>query len=114
MHLFVDPVGGSWSPADQLLLSEPQSDLLLGRLDGVGSVDDVASDLDAEVATDGTRQRVGGVGGTEHLAAGLDHIQTLPNHGDDWAGVHVVDQSGEEGAAGQISIVLLQQLLGGL
>ena len=76
-------------------------------------MDDVASDLNAEVTADGAGQRVGGVGGAEHLATGLDHIQTLPHHGHHGAGVHVVHESGEEGAGGQISVVLLQQLLGG-
>jgi len=77
-------------------------------------VDDVASNLDAEVTADGAGQGVSGVGGAEHLATGLDHIQTLPHHGHHGAGVHVVDESGEEGAGGQIGVVLLQQLLGGL
>ena len=35
-------------------------------------------------------------------------------HGDDWAGCHVADESIEEWLAGQISVVLLQVLLGGL
>lgn len=113
-RLFVDPIDGSRGPGDQLLLVEPQSDLLLGRLDGIGAVDDVAADLDAEVTTDGAGQGVGGVGGTEHLTAGLDHIEALPDHGHHGAGVHVVDESGEEGASRQVGVVLLQQLLGGL
>jgi hypothetical protein len=29
-----------------------------------------------------------GVGGTEHLSAGLDGIKTLPDHTDDGAGKH--------------------------
>ena len=41
-------------------LGEPQGDLVLGGLDGVGTVDDVAAELDAEVAADGT-----GLGGAE-------------------------------------------------
>lgn len=41
-------------------LGEPEADLMLGGLDGVGAVDDVAANLDAEVSTDGA-----GLGGAE-------------------------------------------------
>ena len=34
-------------------LGEPEANLVLGGLDGVGAVDDVAADLDAEVTADG-------------------------------------------------------------
>lgn len=111
---FVHPGLGSGLPGDQLLLGEPQSDLLVGRLDGVRSVQDVASDLDAEVSADGSGQGIGGVGGSQHLAAGLDDVQALPDHRDDGSGAHVVDQSGEEGTGAQVSVVLLQELLLGL
>ena len=36
--------------------------------------------LDAEISPDGAGGGVGGVGGAEHHAAGLDGIETLPNH----------------------------------
>ena len=110
----VNPSLGSGLPGDQLLILEPQGDLLLGRLDSIGSVQDVAADLDAEVTTDGSGQGVSGVGGSQHLAAGLDHVQALPDHGDNGSRAHVVDQSGEEGAGAQVGVVLLQQLLRGL
>ena len=63
--LLVDPVVGGLLPALELLRLEPESDLLLGRLDGVGAVADVAADIDGIVATDGARGRGKGVGGTE-------------------------------------------------
>lgn len=74
-------------------------------------MDDVAADLDAEISADGSWERVSWVGGTEHLAAGLDGVQTLPDHGDDWAGAHVLHQSLEERAGSQISVVLFQKFL---
>lgn len=37
--------------------------------------------------------------------------QVIPYHGDDRAGVHVLDQAGVEGAVLQVDVVLLQQLL---
>jgi hypothetical protein len=43
--LLVDPVVGGLLPALELLRLEPESDLLLGRLDGVGAVADVAADV---------------------------------------------------------------------
>ena len=36
--------------------------------------------LDAEVTPDGAGGGVGGVGGAEHHAAGLDGVETLPDH----------------------------------
>ena len=51
-RLLVDPrlvaalVGGD-------ALGEPEADLVLRGLDGVGAVDDVAAELDAEIASDG-------------------------------------------------------------
>tara|TARA_B100000767_G_scaffold97721_1_gene93753 strand:+ start:150 stop:305 length:156 start_codon:yes stop_codon:yes gene_type:complete len=34
-------------------LGKPEADLVLRGLDGVGAVDDVAAELDAEIASDG-------------------------------------------------------------
>lgn len=67
MHLglLVDPVELGALPGDELLLLEPESNLLLGVLDAVGAVADVAADIDGEVATDGARGGGEGVGGTE-------------------------------------------------
>lgn len=66
LSLFVDPVEGSSLVADNLAILEPESDLLLGVLDGVGTVADVAADIDGVVTTDGARSRGKGVGGTEN------------------------------------------------
>ena len=43
--VLVDPVVGGLLPGVELLRLEPESDLLLGRLDGVGAVADVAADV---------------------------------------------------------------------
>lgn len=74
LNLFVNPVLGGWSPADKLLLIEPQSNLLFGGLNSVRAMNDVAANLDAEVTTDGARQGISWVGSAQHLTAGLDHI----------------------------------------
>ena len=147
LSLLVDPVEASLLPALDLAVLEPESNLLLGVLDGVGAVADVAADIDGEVATDGAGGRGGGVGGTEEDAVGLDGVTALPDHGADGARVHVWgsvsmdmlcffvllcgvlegqarvlesgvsvrtgDQTGEEGLASEISVVLLEVLLAG-
>ena len=68
---------------------------------------------DGEVTTDGSGLGGEGVGGTEDLAAGLDGITALPDHGADGAGAHVGDESREEGLLGEVLVVLLKVLLGG-
>jgi hypothetical protein len=63
--LLVDPASLGALPADNLTLLEPESDLLLGVLNAVGAVADVAADIDGEVTTDGARGGSKGVGSTE-------------------------------------------------
>ena len=46
VNLFVDPAVLGGLPAGQLLGLEPEGDLLLGGLDGVRAVADVAPDLE--------------------------------------------------------------------
>lgn len=50
LRLLVDPGSRVALPGDNLLSLEPQVDLLLGVLDAVGAVADVAADIDGEVA----------------------------------------------------------------
>jgi len=45
------------------------------------------------------------VGSTEHDTASLDGIETFPDHGDDRARGHVLDEAREEGFALEILIV---------
>ena len=89
LRLLVDPVVLGGLPAGDLVLLEPESDLLLGVLDRVGTVADVAADVNGEVATDGARSGGSGVGGTEKGTASLDGVTALPDHGADGARVHV-------------------------
>ena len=65
LRLLVDPVELGLLVADDITLLEPEGDLLLGVLDRVGAVADVAADVDGEVAADGTGGRSQGVGGAE-------------------------------------------------
>lgn len=70
--------------------------------------------LNAEVSPDGSGGRVLGVGLSEHDPPGLDDVESLPHHGQHWAGRHVLDESGEERLLRQVSVVVLQVLLGRL
>lgn len=87
---------------------------MVGGLDGVGTVADVAADLDAEVSADGSGKGVLGVGLAQHDATGLDGIESLPDHGADGTGGHVLDETGEERLAAQVGVVLPQVVLAGL
>lgn len=77
----------------------------------VGTVADVSADSEGEVTSDGTGGGLQGVGGTQDGSTGLNGVQTFPDHTDDGAGVHVLDQTGEEGLFLQVLVVLLQVLL---
>jgi hypothetical protein len=89
LRLLVDPVVLSRLPGLNLTLLEPESNLLLAVLNGVGAVAHVAANVEGEVATDGAGGGGEGVGGTEDGAAGLDGVTALPDHGADGAGAHV-------------------------
>ena len=63
--------------------------------------------LNGHVAADGTGQRSLGVGLAEHHAAALDSAKTFPDHANNWARDHVVDQVLEEWLLLQVGVVLL-------
>jgi len=94
----------------ELLWLEPQGNFLLSGFDGIGSVADVTPDLNAVVTADGTGLGVLGVGLAKHDAASLDDASSLPHHGHDGSGSHVLDESREERLGGQVGVVLLQKL----
>ena len=52
-----------------------------------------------------TRSRREGVGRAEHDTASLHGIKALPDHGNDGARGHVLDEAGEEGLALEVSVV---------
>jgi len=76
-------------------------------------VADIPSGGDAEVSADGTGLRVQGVGGTKHEATSLDNFSSLPNHTDNGARKHVLDEGGEERLLREILVVLLEESLRG-
>merc|ERR1712038_1665490 len=90
--LFVDPRFGGVFVAHQFFWFEPQSDFLFGGVDGVTTVADVPADIDTEITSDATWGGGEWVSGAQHGSALFDGVFTFPNHGADWAGVHVFDQ----------------------
>lgn len=59
-----------------------------------------------QVTADRTGGRSQGVGSTKEDTALLDHVLTLPDHGDNGARGHVLDQTREEGLALEVGVVL--------
>jgi len=91
---------------------EPQSDLLLGALDGIRAVADVAANSQSVITTDGADGGLQWVGSSKHDATGLHCVQALPDHSNYGSGGHVLNETGEEGLALKIGIVLLKVLWG--
>eukprot|EP01084_Bolivina_argentea_P230865 389477_1 len=110
--LLVNPALRVRLPGEQLLRLEPEGELLVGVLDAVAAVADVAADVEGEVAADRARGRVSRVRGAEQDAARLDDVLALPAHGADGAAGHVLAQAGVERLRGQVDVVLLHVLHG--
>jgi len=109
--LLVDPVVLSRLPLNDFTIIEPESYLLLGVLNAVGTVANVTPDVDSIVTTDGTWWGCERVGGTEESTTGLDGITALPDHGADRSAAHILYKSWEEWLGREILIVLLEVLL---
>lgn len=105
---------GAGCVGDELLGLEPQADLTLGVLQGVAAVDDVPADVDAQVSTDAAGLGVSRVGLTQHHPGQLHNALTLPHHGEDGSGGHVLAESTIEGHVLQVQVVLLHVVLRGL
>jgi hypothetical protein len=84
-RLLVHPRRGAGLPGVDAL-GEPQLNLLLGVLHGVAAMDDVATHIDAVVATDGAGGRVRGAGGAQQTTAASDDVSALPHHAHNGAG----------------------------
>merc|ERR1719342_1568200 len=112
IDLLVDPVLLGGGPVAELLRLEPESNLVVGRLNGIRAVADVTSNMDCVVAPDGAGQGGSWVGLTKHDTTSLHCVQALPHHGADRAASHVGDKAAEESLAGEVGVVLLQVLHG--
>ena len=92
----INPGFGVVGPCELLLWGEPECDFSVGRIDGVRSVADVSTNVDAVVSSDGTWLGIEWLGGTEHLSSSKDSIVTFPYHAADWSGGSVFNESVEE------------------
>lgn len=107
--LFVDPVVDLLVfVVVDLVWLEPMSNLTVSRVDGIRSVADVASGLDAEVSADGSWGGREWVGGSEHDTSLLDDVESLPDHRDNWSRAHVLDERWEEWLVLQVLVVDLK------
>lgn len=94
-----------------LQVREPDGDLALGGLWGVGTVNHVGGHLKSEVAADGTWGCLGNwVGATSKLAPCLDSAWALNNASDQWCGGDEVHQLTEEWLVSVLCIVFLSSL----
>ena len=99
-------------PAYQLVLpSEPKINFFLCTFHRITSMNDIFTEVDSEVASDGARFRGVWVGRADHLSTALDDVVPFPNHGDYWSRAGKSDQGSKEGAFLVFSIVLLESSL---
>jgi len=101
-------------PVYELLRLEPEGDFLLGGLDRVGTVDDVATEIDAEVTTDGAGKGSLRIRFAHHHSAGLGSVFSFPDHWDNWAGGHEVAETTVERLVLEIDVMLFDVFFGGL
>ena len=116
MHLVVssNPIEGSLLPFIDFSISEPKSNLIGGTLVGVRSVDDVTSNGNAVVTTNGSWESIVGVGGSEHNTGSLDDSLSFPDHANNGGSRRdVINQTLEEGLGLEVIVVLGSELLAG-
>jgi hypothetical protein len=77
--LLIDVRLAAGSPVLELVLLEPETDLASSGLGGIRAVDDVATNINTEVTTDGTGGSSQRVGGTDKETRRSNDALTLPN-----------------------------------
>lgn len=88
---------------------EPKSDFSLGTLNRVRSMDDVSSNINAKVSSNGTWFRFKRLSLSKHLSSGSNNISSLPNHGNDRSTSHVLHEFWEEWEMSQVLVMLLKE-----
>jgi len=86
---------------------------MLGSIRRIRSMTNIASKINAEISTDGTRLGSKRLGLSQHLTSLFDNILSLPAHAYDRSRRKEVDKTGEERLLGKISIVGSSHFLGG-
>mmetsp|Transcript_78226 Transcript_78226/g.117694 ORF Transcript_78226/g.117694 Transcript_78226/m.117694 type:complete len:97 (+) Transcript_78226:1485-1775(+) len=83
-RLLVDPGLCAARPLRNAI-GEPVTNFLIGRLNGVTAVTDIASDLNAEVSADSSHVTITWHCGTKHFSTSRNGIFSLPDHGNNGA-----------------------------
>ena len=91
---------------------EPHGNFSFGRFHSIGTVADVASNVEAKVTTNGTGGTFEGHGFTQHDAAGLDGIKAFPHHAADGSRGHVFNESREKFLGFEVGVVIFQTFFG--
>lgn len=112
-HLLIDPSKIGGLVLNKLLLLEPQGNLSVCTLDRVRTVGNVSANVNSIVSSDSSGSRLQGVGSTQDGSPLLDNVLSFPHSGQDGAGSHVLDETGEEGLGLQILIVLFEKVFRG-
>merc|ERR1719244_1667726 len=76
----VHPVSIGRLPVTQILgVREPESNFVVGRVYSITAMDDVTTDLDTKISSDGARLAVSRISFSQHNSASLDSVLTLPD-----------------------------------
>jgi hypothetical protein len=97
---------------ENLAFPKPESNFFLGIFNAIGTVADVAADVNSEVSADSTGGRGKWISSAENGSPSLDGITALPHHSDDRSAQHIGNETREERLFREIGIVLLEMLLG--
>jgi len=99
---FVDPFISVAAPVNELFGLEPEGNFLVGGFDRVRSVTNIATDIDAEVTSDGSWVRVEWLGSTEHFSSCENYVGSFPNHAANWCRSSPSRESWEERSSSKI------------
>ena len=97
-------------PCGNLVILEPESDFLVGTFNWITSVNDVSTNINAEISSDGAWLWLVGSCGSQHLSAGGNSVVTFPDHSGNWAWVCVFNESSEETFWTEVRVVLFEVL----
>jgi len=90
-------------------LWEPKGNFLLCRFYSIGSMDDIAANVNAKVPADGARRRRKRVGSTDDQSSSFNHLFSFPHHAHHRSRADVIHQSREERFGREICIVFFCQ-----
>jgi len=95
--------------ADDFLRVKPHCDFSGGRIDRIGAMHYVSSDIDTQISAQGSRVRMEGERLPQDLATGGYYIVAFPDHAAERALGDVSDEFLEEGLGAKIRVVAFDQ-----